>query len=51
MLHYANVRGKQGVAQKGSLVNEDYLRFDFSSAALTEDQLKEVESIVNEKIR
>jgi alanyl-tRNA synthetase len=52
LLHAAlrQVLGKH-VAQKGSLVNEEYLRFDFSSAAVTEDQLKEVESIVNEKIR
>ncbi len=40
------------VAQKGSLVNEEHLRFDFSHfAAVTEDEIKQVELIVNRKIR
>jgi len=39
------------VAQKGSLVNEEHLRFDFSSSTPTDDELKQVEAIVNEKIR
>eukprot|EP01036_Dinobryon_divergens_P029414 gene29414-38508_t len=38
--------------QKGSLVDLEKLRFDFSwTAALTSEQLQKVESIVNEQIR
>ena len=38
------------VAQQGSLVAPNRLRFDFNCAALTPDQIAEIESRVNEKI-
>jgi alanyl-tRNA synthetase len=51
LLHWAlrEVLGET-VSQKGSFVGEDKLTFDFSSGALTPEQVAHVEKLVNERI-
>jgi alanyl-tRNA synthetase len=51
LLHWAlhEIVGRDA-AQKGSYVGPDKLTFDFSSAALTKQQVRDVERLVNERI-
>jgi alanyl-tRNA synthetase len=51
LLHWAlHQRVSRDATQKGSYVGPEKLTFDFSSAALTPQQKRDVEKLVNEKI-
>src|SRR6266536_562435 len=51
LLHWAlHEVVSRDAAQKGSYVGPDKLTFDFSSAALTKQQVRDVEKLVNKKI-
>jgi len=51
LLHWAlHEVVSRDASQKGSYVGPDKLTFDFSSAPLTKDQVRNVEKLVNEKI-
>jgi alanyl-tRNA synthetase len=51
VLHWAlHEQVSRDATQKGSYVGPEKLTFDFSSAALTEEQKRQVEKLVNEKI-
>jgi alanyl-tRNA synthetase len=48
LLHAALDKILNGTRQAGSLVDEDYLRFDFASdKLLSPEQLRQIEDIVN----
>jgi alanyl-tRNA synthetase/REP element-mobilizing transposase RayT len=52
LLHWAlHEIVSRDAAQKGSYVGSDKLTFDFSSAALTAQQKRDVEKLVNDKVR
>ncbi len=52
LLHWAlHEKVSKEATQKGSYVGPEKLTFDFSSAALTPQQKRDVEQLVNEKIR
>jgi alanyl-tRNA synthetase len=51
LLHWAlHEVVSRDASQKGSYVGQDKLTFDFSSAPLTKQQVRDVEKLVNEKI-
>jgi len=52
LLHWAlHEVVSRDASQKGSYVGPDKLTFDFSSAPLTKQQVRDVENLVNEKIK
>jgi alanyl-tRNA synthetase len=52
LLHWALHKVvSRDASQKGSYVGPDKLTFDFSSAALTKQQVRDVQKLVNEKIK
>jgi alanyl-tRNA synthetase len=52
LLHWAlHEVVSRDTSQKGSYVGPDKLTFDFSSAALTKQQVRDVQKLVNEKIK
>ena len=52
LLHAALDKVLNWTRQAGSLVDEDYLRFDFTaSKPLTQEQIKQIENMVNEWIK
>ncbi len=51
LLHWAlHEAVSPDAAQQGSLVAEDRLRFDFNSAAVTPEQIAEIEELVNARV-